>query len=218
MAHCIVEGKDSLSRLKNKYRIKEKMKLKIVSKFQAIEDTDEKTLASLVQYRDENAEDPEFKEVMDEVKPFVAAFKSFGDAANKVAATFTKQVAPLAQAIVARIAAWEAAGKTNDQAARIVRKHTTVALVTSGVAHRTVQRWLGSLEVDGAPVFPGRNTSSKGEKTKAEKLAASVKRMVSDEYTLVDVLKAWHAAEGKVGRKSSVLDTLVDLGVLAASE
>jgi hemoglobin-like flavoprotein len=194
------------------------MKIKIVSKFQAIEETDEKTLASLVQYRDENAEDAEFKEVVAEVKPFVAAFKSFGETANKAATAFTKQVAPLAQAIVARIAAWKKTGKTNDQAARIVRKHTTVALVTSGVAHRTVQRWLGSLEVDGVPVFPGRNTSGGGEKTKAEKLAANVKKMVSDEYTLVDILKAWHAAEGKIGRKSSVLDTLVDLGVIAAGE
>lgn len=193
--------------------------IKIVSTFTAVDNTDEDKLAKLVQYRDENSEDPEFLAVKNTVAPFLKSFATYGATTEKAAAAFTKSVAPLGVAIVEKLAEWVATGKTEEQAARIVRKHFTVAIVTGGVPERTVQRWLSSLEVNGAPVFPRRvHAASTDSATVAVKVAKAVERLVNDKATLSDVVRAWHAAGGKIGRKASLMDALIELGIVADDE
>jgi len=123
----------------------------------------------------------------------------------------------LQRKLAEKIGEWMAAGKTAEQAAKIVRKHTTAALLREGFTLRSIQRLLPSLQAaDGNPLFTGRIHPEKEATPEivAMKSAKFVSKMIEEKITLSDVVKAWESAQGHIGNESVLLESLAQMGLI----
>jgi hypothetical protein len=191
------------------------MKKTVTSKFTPSDNTtDADRLAAMVQWKDENSENPDFQQVLKDIDPFVKVFHAYGEGINKVANTFNEKVVGLGPIIVERLASWVANGKTREQAEKIVRKHFTVALSCSGASEYTVKRYLTLLEdADGKTVFTPRPPREASKDSVAVKASKAVDRMIADKISLSDVITAWIAAEGDLGSKAILIEGMATLGL-----